>query len=388
MIDSDLIEYVRRADLNENDIKDAQQISAYQPKFTEQDKITGVVWQTILGSQVQVENFKHGVYIPSVTMPPYIINIGDGILVGVTFLPRVRQTSNEYLRPLGFPEGDINGRGMFSTVQMRVGTQHFDKLQEYYNQNTCPNHGMHKRASANSPLKENVGGPVLHHDVSIDLAVAAINIFIEKYKVLNDGYFMNSITKTATSPFRVTWRGLNGKTLQSNTVTTILYSPYSESVISNENNLKLRKMLELSLEIDMIERLDVEIRRRLELQEWRLAIIESAIMFESWIQPIIRGYYLKLLGSKTKVDKKLSYIDIEGKTHPTSIGDILKYFIKEAFKFDFEKTPEYIALTSKTISPRNKIVHGTPFIATKQTAIDAYLSAKAAIQKIREYTPA
>jgi hypothetical protein len=145
-------------------------------------------------------------------------------------------------------------------------------------------------------------------------------------------------------------------------------------------------MLRESMEVDIIERLDLEVRRRLELQEWRLAIIESAIMFESWIQPIIRNHYLKLLGSKSKVDSKLSFRDKDDRKHPMPMGDILKSLVEEAFGFSFQLTEEYKGVTTNTITPRNKIVHGTGFHATKQTAIAAYVSARAAINAIRPYT--
>jgi hypothetical protein len=70
------------------------------------------------------------------------------------------------------------------------------------------------------------------------------------------------------------------------------------------------------------------------------------------------------------------------------IGDILKTSIEEAFGFRFQDTQEYKNLTTNTITPRNKIVHGSYFPATKQTAHASYASACAAMDIIRPHVPA
>jgi hypothetical protein len=147
----------------------------------------------------------------------------------------------------------------------------------------------------------------------------------------------------------------------------------------------LRKQLISNNDNNLIDSLDLSIRSRIETEEWKLVIIESAVMFESWIQPLIKGHYIKSLGSKTKAATKLSFKDIEGRSHPMPMGDILKSLIKDAFSFDFENTDAYKNVTANTISPRNKIVHGDGFAATKKTAIAAYLSAHAAIEAIRPH---
>ena len=218
----------------------------------------------------------------------------------------------------------------------------------------------------------------------------AINRLVEHYKLISEGfnrsfYFLPRITTAMIMHFRllVNHEGSGGEREDFFEMNGAV-----SGQIQTGDEARLKEILRSPKTPDLIEALDLQIRGCLDLHDWRQAIIESAILFESWLQPVIRNHFRQLLGSNTKLDKKLSFFDTDGKSHPMPIGDILRLLVEEAFGFPFQESKEYTDLLAHTIKPRNNLVHGKPFMATKQNAEDAYASCRAAIASIKPHIPA
>jgi len=116
-----------------------------------------------------------------------------------------------------------------------------------------------------------------------------------------------------------------------------------------------------------------------------MAVVESTIMFESWIVPFLRFIYKDKHKSSNKQIDKLFQKKIKNEETdedmytPVFISEIIERIVYEATGFAFHLVPEYISL-KETITLRNNLVHGKKKDAvTRRQAWNAYDSVKASI---------
>lgn len=208
-------------------------------------------------------------------------------------------------------------------------------------------------------------------------AVQAINHFIAHYRVIADRPYVGPVTMTVIQRFNLTSEFEDGEQIQ---------QPYCLGMplngmggaIPDEQDAALRAAIALSVPPSIDETLDTNIRNYLDLQEGRLAVIESAVAFEAWVSRHLRE---KLLARGTLDIEKL-FLDKRG--NPCSITNIAKKLVRLVTGHDFGSTDEYAAWSSKVRDLRNDIIHGKCFDVSREQAIQAYDAVRAAIKNIKD----
>jgi hypothetical protein len=162
--------------------------------------------------------------------------------------------------------------------------------------------------------------------------------------------------------------------------------PFSKSLPSDLEN-SIRKMCLENTQVDLNKILLHEAWNKIVLREWRLAVINSVILFESWLTPFLEDAYR--LQGVTDGDIKAKFKTKEAKSRDRKhlgIAEIIQTLVLDAIKYDFKNTNEYDDVFNKSILLRNSIIHKSKLDVTPIQArecIHAVLKAIDAITKAR-----
>lgn len=291
------------------------------------------------------------VYIPKeINSNAYVVNlIEQNLKVGLQFLRRINQKSTTKL--CGEVIGDRTGRASFSSVRVNFDLKLLKKE-------------FHQKMG-----------------LFVELSVKAVNLFLENYRSINDRPYINKVTPQIIQTFLIFNRYTNGETK------TQTYGSGSGSLvglgsnISSEQDDLLREKLangDIPLIVDSLE---LEIKDKLDLRDWRLAAVDSAVLFETWLRVFIREQF-KLKGlSKDKIDGKFHRND-QNKT-PHSTYHLAKVVIKQCCGFDFFNTDEFENWSENTRELRNNIIHGSKYKVLEKEARESFNSVIKAIKLIK-----
>lgn len=153
--------------------------------------------------------------------------------------------------------------------------------------------------------------------------------------------------------------------------------------IPKQQDDELRRVVSSGSLASIEETLDANIRDHLDVEQWRLAVIETAVAFEAWLSSFVRVRLAKLGLSPNVIDKKFQ----DKKGAPRSVTWIAKNLILEAVQYDFASSGEYAAWATNVRDLRNDIVHGSRFDVAGSEALCAYTSMKSAIAAIEANSP-
>ncbi len=298
------------------------------------------------------------VYIPATVESAYVVQV-ENKYMGVQFLRRITQNNPANL--CGEIAGDRAGRASFSSVRVNFDLRMFDP-RFYFNTKYF-----------------------------VNLAVDAVNKFIENYRVYTGKFYIRPVTPAIIQSFTIFNEIRNQPTFHQHYVTdssvldvsdnepsTLPPSSYHMDAlmqgmggsISDEIDAKLRDVLATDIEPSIIETLHLEVKDKLDLREWRLAAIEAAVLFETFLNTCLREEYKA---------KGLPESEIEDKFHktdrfrtPLSSYAIAKTLVSDATGFDFSETPEFQAWSNHTKDLRNDVVHGKTYKVSKQQATLSY----------------
>lgn len=292
------------------------------------------------------------IYIPdSIEPEAYVVHLSDEKLtVGIQFLKRINQKNTT--KSFGEVFGDRTGRSSYSSVRVN-----FDL----------------------SLIKEEFHWKM---ELFCNLAIKATNLFLENYRVINNRYYISKITKSIIQNFTITNSFSNGDKKNQN-FTYGSGSLYGfGNLLNNEQDLKLRTFLKKGNIPSILEILKLEVKNKLDLTEWRLASIESALLFETWIKIFLREQFSKLELVECEINEKFHRKD-KNKT-PHSTYYLAKELIKKTINFDFFDTIEFNEWSINTRDLRNDIIHGIRFEVTEKEAKLSFESVKKAIDLIEE----
>ena len=150
--------------------------------------------------------------------------------------------------------------------------------------------------------------------------------------------------------------------------------------ITDEKEASLRKTLDQDIQPSILETLNLEVQDKLDLREWRLAVVESAVLFETYLNTFLRNVYKTKGLTEAQVEDKFHKND-KYKT-PLFAFAIAKNLVKDATGYDFESTTEFTSWATNTKDLRNEIVHGKKFSVTQEEANLSYESVLKAIESI------
>ncbi|MCA8830195.1 hypothetical protein [Hymenobacter pini] len=378
--DSQLQEYVEARDRGEKPRKE----SSHQPLEYDLAELEPSRIAIIDVSGLSKDNVKYGVYLPTQLSDWYRVRITDNVIVGLSFLYRINQQSDPVY--IGFPLGDSVGNIAFSTVLMRLNYNDLDNIKTLLESqifdhdviNTNPKYSIYNQKK---DFVNDANG-----DVYLALSEIVINKFIEKYKFINDVYFINNITKNVFRNVIIRWYDSLNDIIKELAILPVPILEFASQKVSSEADALLRASLIDNENLDIVKVLDLEIRGRLDRGEWRLAVVDSAVMFETWIHPKLVYHYRTERGmGKGKYDKMMSFNDADGKRHPLPISLILENIIPNVIGESFIDKTEAIDLKKNAIQLRNDIVHGNTHIINKQQAVNAYLSVRKAIEYLEAH---
>lgn len=288
------------------------------------------------------------VYIPPEPLARYYDVALPHFSAGIRLLRRVNPHREMVM--MGEIPGDRTGRASFSSVRVMFDMSHILKT---YHQNF--------------PL-------------FCKLAVQATNHFINHYRVIANRPYVGPVTMAVIQSFIVTTEFEDGEQIQQHygTGSGPLYGMGGS--IPDEEDLKLREAVSSPYPPNIHDTLDANIRDHLDLQEWRLAVVESAVAFEAWLSRFLRDQ----LSSQGRSNIDELFLNSRGL--PKSISSIAQNLVKEVTGFDFGQSNEYSEWASKVRDLRNDLVHGKIFDVSQAQANGAYSSVKAAIVCITEQT--
>lgn len=289
------------------------------------------------------------VYVPPEPLAPYYTVVLPGFSAGIRLLRRVNPHRAVVL--MGEVPGDRTGRASFSSVRV-----------------------MFDMSSIN---------PDYHHNFPLfcQLAVQVINHFIAHYRVIANRPYVGPVTMAVIQSFNVTTEFEGGEQIQQQYGSGSGPLNGMGGAIPENQDATLRSAVAKSEPPSIDETLDANIRNYLDLQEWRLAVIESAVAFEAWLSRHLR----ERLIAEGSADIETLFLDSRGL--PRSITSIAKKIVKQVAGYDFGATAEYVAWESRVRDLRNDIVHGKTFDVGEAQAIEAYNAVKSAIAIIKDGSP-
>lgn len=310
------------------------------------------------------------VYIPEKVEKAYVVKVGEKF-VGIQFLRRITQNNPANL--CGEIEGDRTGRASFSSVRVNFDLRIFDS--KYF----------------------------FNTKYFVNLAIDSVNKFIEHYRIATGKHYIRPVTPATIQSFTIFNEYKEQPTFVQHYVTdkpvlevdednpSLPPSSYHMDAmmrgmggsIPDDIDANIRETLENDIEPSIIETLQLEVKDKLDLREWRLAAIEAAVLFETFLNIKLRDVY-KAQGIPDS--------DIEDKFHkndrqrtPLSSYAIAKNLIKDATGFDFASTTEFGEWSNKTKDLRNELVHGKKYKVTKEEAQLSYKCVANSINLISQH---
>jgi hypothetical protein len=285
------------------------------------------------------------VYIPPEPLAQWYLVRLPHLEVGIRLLRRVNPHRATVM--MGEVPGDRTGRASFSSVRVM-----FDIT------TILPEH------HSNFPL-------------FCQIAIEAINHFIAHYRVVADRPYIDAVTMSMIQSFVVTTKFENGEQIQQQYGTGSGALHGMGGSVSDEVDAALRSAVSKPEPPKIDLTLDANIRNYLDLQNWRMAVMETALSFEAWVSRLLRER-LQTLG---ELDIEKRFLDSRGR--PRSITSIVQKVVHEVLGYDFGGTPEYAAWEKDVRDLRNDVVHGKVFDVSREQAMTAYASAKAAAAAIK-----
>lgn len=298
----------------------------------------------------------------------YVVKVRD-FYMGIQFLRRISQNNPANL--CGEIVGDRTGRASFSSVRVNFDLKMFE-----------------------SKLYMNT-------QYFINLAIDGMNKFIEYYRVLTGKFYIRPITPAIIQGFTIFNSMTDGSTFTQQYVTDKSIIDVDETktgnlppstyhmdamlhgmggAIDDQIDTILRSTLNQEIEPPIIETLHLEVKDKLDLREWRLAVIESAVLFETYLNSEMRKAYKAQGLSESDIEDKF-YKNDRYRT-PLSSYAIASSIVQDATGLDFQSTSEFQAWSVHTKDLRNDVVHGKRYKVNQEEAVLSYSSVLKAIYLI------
>lgn len=214
-------------------------------------------------------------------------------------------------------------------------------------------------------------------------AFEAFNKFLLNYKLLANRLYIPSVTVQSIGKFAIIDL-MEDKSIQ----TTIAMRQWEQpipfsKVIPKDLDKIVRVNCMENKSLDLFSILRHEAWNKIVLKEWRMAVVSSVILFESWITPTLEDIY-RMKGLNDGEIKRKFKTDAprSDDRKPLSLTEICEKVVLDAMDFDFRKTPEYDNLLKKAIQLRNSIIHRSKLDVTSGEAYDCIHSVMNAITMI------
>jgi len=286
------------------------------------------------------------VYLPSKELAPYYVIALPDIFVGLRTLKRVNPNRSSIL--MGEVPGDRTGRASFSSIRIMIG---LSQIQEEYRWDMA---------------------------LFCTLAIRAINHFIDHYRIIADRPYIEPVTLSVIQEFHLITEFEDGQ-LQHQEFGTGSGPLYGfGGAIADEVDNRLRTLISKPDPPNIYSTLDANIKNYLDIGDWRLAVIEAAVMFEAWLTEYLREKFKNKGIPEIEIASK--FVKRDGLYK--SVTELARDLVLEVTGFNFSATTEFLEWSTKVRDLRNDLVHGKRFDVTSQDAKGAYNAVLNAIKAL------
>jgi len=276
------------------------------------------------------------VYLPPEELAePYVLRLGS-LVVAIRILRRVNPHRDTVM--MGEVPGDRSGRASFSSVLVFMMYNELDVA-----------------------LREDVR-------FLAQTAVDAANKLISHYRVIADRPYVRSVTVSEVQDFRVITEYEDGSehSMEFGSGSGPMHG--FGGAIEDDVDAALRAAIAEDDPPSIELTLDADIRDHLDLHEWRLALIQSGVLFEAWLAAFLRNRFAANGLDPSAIDAKFA----KPSGLPKSATALAAETLRDATGFNFAGTPEFTKWCEKVRDPRNDLVHGARFNVTAAEAHEAY----------------
>lgn len=209
-------------------------------------------------------------------------------------------------------------------------------------------------------------------------AVEYLNKFLRIYRASTNFYWINSLSTYEIGRFSIADRyedDTGDNRVRFVTQSALKSGPMDEAVLD-----RVRKGVQSPSPLTIYNELDLNAEDKIDRGEFNSAIIDSAILFEAWVE---QAYQIVAVEQGKSEEEALEDITKGDDSDETiSPKNIIKDHLSK-FGFDFSETDEFEAWDKDTRIVRHKVVHDG-YQASQQEARDAKDGATAALVRLSD----
>lgn len=314
---------------------------------------------------------------------PYILQVEDSFQgnESARFRSRVRgvpaelqfkkegREGEESERPgmlFGQVEGDRLGNVSYTKVKVGFDQQLLDALSEELDDEF-------EAVKEGSPTKwlKNLDG---REGRIIRAAVDHVNRFLEVYRASLGYYWIRGVSPSEVVYFMRTTVSENEDIYNHGTIYLGSALTPGTSTIDEEAHDTIEARLNTEHNIPIIISLRLDAQDKLDLGEYRLAVITAGTMFEAFLKDGLKD----LMAAQGMPDDEIESVFVDDEDY-TSITTLAKETVPKTLHFDFEATDEFEAWDEKTREMRNRVVH-EGYVPSEEEARAAYDAADDAVE--------
>jgi hypothetical protein len=214
----------------------------------------------------------------------------------------------------------------------------------------------------------------------VEEVMKSFNFFLQQYKLASNRLYIPSVTPQSIGRFTLITMTEDGAISLASTIRHWETPVPFEKVISKDIDKYIRKACIERVAPALFDILQYEAWNKITLHEWRIAIVNSVILFESYLTPALQDVYRDKGLTDGQIRDKFKTDEPKKKDRKhLGITEISEKLILDAIKLDFKKTKQYDDLLNKAIIMRNSIIHKSKYDVTQA---DAYACIHAVMNAI------
>ncbi|ELY52338.1 hypothetical protein [Natronococcus jeotgali] len=203
----------------------------------------------------------------------------------------------------------------------------------------------------------------------IRAAVDHVNQFLEVYRASLGYYWIRGVSPSEVVYFMRATVSENGDTYDHGTMYPGNALTPGSSTIDKEAHDTIEARLDTEHKVPITISLRLDAQDKLDLGEYRLAVITAGTMFEAFLKDGLKD----LMTAQGMPDDKIESVFVDDGDY-TSITTLAKETVPKTLHFDFEATDEFEAWDEKTREMRNRVVH-EGYVPSEEEARAAYEAA-------------
>ena len=208
----------------------------------------------------------------------------------------------------------------------------------------------------------------------IRTAVGHVNQFLEIYRASLGYYWIRTVSPSEVVYFMRTTVPKSGENYHHGVMYPGSALTPGTSTISEESHDIIEARLNTEHEIPITISLRLDAQDKLDLGEYRLAVITAGTMFEAFLKDGLK----ELMAAEGMSDEEIESVFVDNGDY-TSISTLAKVTVPKALHFDFEETVEFESWDEKTREMRNRVVH-EGYIPSEDEARAAFEAADTALE--------